>query len=361
MATGMAQEERAALRAHLESTSIRDLMRDGAFHADPQQGGTGEEKIRSVVSIDLDASVIDALRTLRKHRIQSAPVRDAEAEEEFVGSVDTLDLLHTVLRSLVLEEPEEGEHPREWAPYARSVAELKDAEKKLATLNVVDIMDSSKLNAWSVVKDQGNVLQLIDDALHKLHRVGVSSFDSDHKKEKLVGLVSQMDVVHLLGDWMFGRNGLPDMTVKDLGVGTEAIVSMSLEAPAVAAFFLMMWNKVSAVAIVDKDRRLVANLSASDISGITGEQLHLLALSVKDFLSKRIELTDSFITISGPQPAVSITHNTTLSNVLFKLSTFKLHRLWIVDENEVPVGCLSTSDIMQFVQKYVNGDDNSTE
>lgn len=50
-----------------------------------------------------------------------------------------------------------------------------------------------------------------------------------------------------------------------LGLGTPAVISMSARAKAIHAFFLMLYNKVPAVAIVSGNGELVGNLSASDL------------------------------------------------------------------------------------------------
>lgn len=61
-------------------------------------------------------------------------------------------------------------------------------------------------------------------------------------------------------------NDLKYLTVGDLGLGTRGnVISMSVHAQAMHAFYLMHFHKVSAVAIVSSDGTLLANLSASDI------------------------------------------------------------------------------------------------
>jgi hypothetical protein len=48
-------------------------------------------------------------------------------------------------------------------------------------------------------------------------------------------------------------------------MGTETAITMSIDAPAITAFYLLHVNRVSAIALCDKSGKIVANLSASDI------------------------------------------------------------------------------------------------
>lgn len=69
----------------------------------------------------------------------------------------------------------------------------------------------------------------------------------------------------MLGNSLIQFGTFGQKTVEELKLGNREVISMSVNAQAIQAFYLMHVNKVSAVAIVDEKGTLVANLSASDI------------------------------------------------------------------------------------------------
>lgn len=55
-------------------------------------------------------------------------------------------------------------------------------------------------------------------------------------------------------------------TLRELGLAkSEGIVTVSINAQAIHAFWSIFFNKVSAVAVIDSEGKLLGNLSASDI------------------------------------------------------------------------------------------------
>jgi hypothetical protein len=59
-------------------------------------------------------------------------------------------------------------------------------------------------------------------------------------------------------------------TIGSLMLGTENVITMSIDAPAITAFYLLHVNHVSAIALCNKSEAIVATLSASDIR-VTGK------------------------------------------------------------------------------------------
>lgn len=144
------------------------------------------------------------------------------------------------------------------------------------------------------------------------------------------------------------------LTLKDLGLDkTEGIVTMSINAQAIHAFWDIYFNKVSAVAVIDKEGKLLGNLSASDIrvrsflistltgKGIGGPSRRFSALLLP---------VGEFSQLDGPEfskAAVRCKPTSTFDEVITLLSEKKIHRVWVVDEAEKPVGLVSTTDIMK--------------
>lgn len=48
-------------------------------------------------------------------------------------------------------------------------------------------------------------------------------------------------------------------------------------------------------------------------------------------------------------PVASCTMSTTLNFVLLNLMGLRVHRLWVVDENQCPIGVISLTDVMKVI------------
>jgi CBS-domain-containing membrane protein len=112
----------------------------------------------------------------------------------------------------------------------------------------------------------------------------------------------------------------------------------------------MAVHGLSAVPVVDSSRRLFANLSATDLRGITQSQFDLLLKSVREFLDQMAPTHKS--QKQGPSHAVSrgepvsCTRHETLHTAMKKCIDRRVHRLWAVNDQQQPIGCVSLSDIL---------------
>lgn len=150
---------------------------------------------------------------------------------------------------------------------------------------------------------------------------------------------------------------LAPMTLKQLGLDkSEGIITMSINALAIHAFWSMHFNKVSAVAVVDTDGKLLGNLSASDIRVCLFFDLIYILQGIgsteRRFSSLLLPIGE-FTQLDGPEfsnSAIGCKADTTFSEVVSLLTAKKIHRVWVV-ENDKPVGLVSTTDIMRVLTR----------
>jgi len=114
----------------------------------------------------------------------------------------------------------------------------------------------------------------------------------------------------------------------------------------------MFYHKVSAVAIVDESEQLVLNLSASEIRGLDHKNFDALLLPITEFMHKMKLIPSAF----SLRPPLTCLPTTTLETAIFRLATYRVHRLWIVDEQGRPVGVLSLTDIMKLFLPAIEAD-----
>ena len=121
------------------------------------------------------------------------------------------------------------------------------------------VANLSKRNPYYPI-DLSSSAQLAIDILvgEHVHRLAVVSGN------ELRYVLTQSHLVRFLHANVADIGSWVDKTVGELGLGMKDVVSVESWRPTRDAFRLMNLKKVSGVAVVDRDRRLKGNLSASD-------------------------------------------------------------------------------------------------
>ncbi|GLC35046.1 hypothetical protein PLESTM_000273200 [Pleodorina starrii] len=229
-----------------------------------------------------------------------------------------------------------------------------------------------------------------------VHRVAL--FDSSGR---VTCVISQSDICRFL-EAQLGRLGaLAGATVEELGWGGKAVVSCTPETPALEAMRLMVAEGVSSLAVVaagpDTDTgvaaegtegarpgvggRLLGNFSASEMRTMTAEHFGALSLPVGEFLAleneteyvavNRQRLLSEEGLVGSPahnfirnrirrvrphapgeevgQRLVVATPASTFAEVVGMLVRHCIHRVYVVDEREVPVGIITCTDVLRKV------------
>eukprot|EP00898_Chlorokybus_atmophyticus_P001244 jgi/Chlat1/211/Chrsp1S03125 len=331
----------------LESIRIKDYLEERRMK-EAEKSRDSLPSPRPVVTLQPSDSIARALAELAAADILSAPVEDPTKPEEVAcyGFIDVMDILSYVLeytweahssQRLAYEEVEEFE---------LDSAVLDELGRKcLAETQIRQLIDKSKVNPFLPVSDRGNIYQLVEEVFQKgVHRAPVVSDDG-----KLVGIVSQSDVIRILSQHMRKIETTATKTLGEMGLAVGDFASealqMSVDAPAIQGFLLMLKNKASAVAVVTKDGRLLTSISASSLRGITESGLGVLLLPALEFMRRENTLHPARFR----SPLTCTPHATTFCNLVLKLALFHGHRAWIVDEDDRPVGVVLLSDIMRMI------------
>jgi len=104
------------------------------------------------------------------------------------------------------------------------------------------------------------------------------------------------------------------------------------------AFRLLGDEYVTALPVVDKESgKLLANLSASDLRGLTVPKLRFLNDSVETFLTAQT---------GGVRAPVAVKNTATLGQVIQLVVENGIHRVWLTDDKDKPAGVVTLSDIL---------------
>jgi CBS domain-containing protein len=283
---------------------------------------------RKLISVETKTPLKDVLRTLHTNRILSVPVM--ENDKGCVGLVDVLDLVKfTALQFFTSQETSVMDDNLQVAPELFRQFEFEDR-------TAGDLLKQSPRSRNFQVLDKEATLGDVAKVLsHDTHRVLIGQ-GRDAK------LVSQSDIVRYLSE----RKDQLDRQVLDTPVGQlniihERVLHVSEHTTTIKAFCHLVRNNVSALAVLDRQQKLIGTISASDLRGITDESLNKLTLPVLDFLQ--------YTERKAPASLIRCSPDEKLDMAINKLVEAKVHRLWVTDENEKPVGVLALSDVIRTV------------
>jgi len=255
--------------------------------------------------------------------ILAAPVFD-RSTRKFIGLVDIIDLV----------------------AYALCIftdSAVKDTPVKLTDFTVKYFKDGSTHNPWCPVFTKAPLTSLIDIfAKSKIHRVPLTNDDG-----KVVGLISQSRVLQFL----FDNQALLPMSALEAPVSramTTPVKSCHETCRTADAFSKLIDEAISGIAVVDDSGRLTGYLSANHLKGASlgNDQWNDFYLPVKVFIANCNAKYKAKAT--GP---VCLRPSDTVGEALRLLHSLRLHRLWIIDSESKPVGVLSLSDIINFVDE----------
>jgi len=274
-----------------------------------------------LLTVAPEATVEDVVKLFEKHHILSAPVKDMDTHT-YLGLVDVLDLANFCVEEFGTRRVDE--------------IDTLHQERVFSTKKVKEIIDISARDPWVPVSDSASMLSLMQIlADPDIHRVPIVSKDG-----RRVALITQSSVLQFLHAH---RQHYPELSAEPLSASSLGFAGTlhTLEGhnPTFRAFQMMRKEGVSAVGIVDAEGRLMGNISASDLRGFTpGRMVKALYTSLSRFL--------------GDKPVHSVTASNTLGEVIEKLVTNHIHRVWVVADDGKPIGVVSLCDIIDHLSGY---------
>jgi len=269
---------------------------------------------------------------LSTHNIVAVPILKNGA---FVGILDILDVV-TFVAFFVVKDSEGGK------PVLRS------PEEEIMKKPVGDILDIS-IEPWNnhfvskffILESTETVDKALEPFSKGVRRILV-------RHEGSFQLMSQTDIMKFaqkyatdLGEIM--TNSLESLRLAD-SAGRPNLEFISGSESALEGFRKIALKKVNAIAVVDEQGKLVANLSAADLRGMKEESMKDILLPTVEFLGK----------VRGMKPLVPVTCCTTgsLKEVVDSAMTAKVHRVWVVDAAMKPLGVVSFSDICRKLSPF---------
>jgi len=287
-----------------------------------------------MVVVDSKASVAQTLNTLVKSNVLCAPVFDREANQ-FTGLVDMLDLV-----TLLVEVTKNmGSMSQDYVAYM-------EKEEELQSRTASQISDLSKRNKMCPVPLEATLLDAMR-VMSKNHvqRVPVMSVNQKGEFVAVSGLLTQSAVVAFLAKHAAELGPEFSRSLRDMGFEEKKVISISDTTPAIEAFRLMAENRISGLPVLDSDGKLLANISARDLRVIASDpkMFQHLYLDAGDFVT-HIRMAD--VATKTVHPSISVTLEESFQRVIAKLAAAHIHRIYVTDQQRMPVSVISLHDII---------------
>jgi len=292
----------------LEKTKVIDLV-------DPEQ---------RIVSVNYFEYLSTLLTKLSEAQILAAVISVSD-KPGILGFVDVLDILYFVMDSAFSSETEDFSLER--------VATMRWHEKSLSVEPVGNLINYSGRDEMKTVEYDASLSTVVNMFSTEIHRVGVVHGD------RLVNILSQSDIIKFLisrGVYIGSKIQKP---IKEVGLEPLGVASILESIPTIDVIRFMRDHILSGVPIVDKNGRMIANFSASDLLGLNEKNSSSLALPVKDFINGIHRF---------PKSPVCVVESDTVEMVLLKMVVHHVHRVYIVDKSMKPTGVITMTDLMQF-------------
>lgn len=219
-----------------------------------------------------------------------------------------------------------------------SFTELLQVQKRFNN-QCSDIIGISKKSTYYPVERNTELWQIMKLMIeHHCHRIPVLS-DAGN----IETLITQSRIVHMIHE-NIELFDIREKTIDQLNMGKRQVWSMNKEEKTIIAFQMITKKKVSGLAVVNNDGTLLGNISATDMRniGVCGESVGRLLNPIEQY----IQLNDSTI------PLYCVQLGDKLCHVVKKCKDTGAHRLFIVDDNHIPIGVISLVDILSTIIHY---------
>lgn len=283
-------------------------------------------------TVSLSDRVEDAYTTLVDNDYLSAPVVDDFGT--YHGFVDMMDLTSFAIDAVDSMTPREKRTENFFRTSSRfrnaKVRDLKHRPRRIETHP-----DFSLHHAFENL------------ARHDQHRIAVLD-----RSRNVVGVLTQSKVMEWINDHLVMLAWARDTPIWKIRP-YSLLVSVRESEPAIDAFRLMEEKNISGVAVVNDRGELTDCISIKDLRGIgPSERFYKLFDSVDDF---KDSIKDDYA--DAPWSAQYVLRTATLEQVIRKLVSEKIHRVFVVD-NEAdrrPIDVISQTDVLKYLLDQFQG------
>ncbi|KAK5576081.1 hypothetical protein RB653_007219 [Dictyostelium firmibasis] len=299
-------------------------------------------KPKEMVIVKTSSKYIDVMELMLNRKVFSAPVLGDDGRVNTV--LDLLDIVGYIIEFLGLRNPQTLERlkqsPKEFSNILRNSGELF-SQSTIQTVLGPNIKPE-KLVACRENTSCFDVIQAYNSLVSKV-------FILD-KRNEIINLVSPIDILSMVAQNIHILGSVRKRKVGELGVSIPFKRCYRKDERVILIIKDFLSENFIAAPIVDDRNRLIANFSVSNIRTLHHDFDELM-LPVKDFLEYQKIKEKRFVTSVNEISLFPLTSSLddTLENTIFKLVATRVHRLWLVDDNEKPLSMITIDSILKII------------
>lgn len=281
-----------------------------------------------LVVFDTKLLVKKAFFALVYNGVRAAPLWDSE-KQRFVGMLtitDFIRILQMNYKSPTLEMEELEDHRLEtWRNMLADVKDLIYVNPDASLYEAIKMLIHNKIHRLPVIDpSNGNVLYILT---HKRILRFLFLYIHDLPQAKHI-----------------------KQSVMELGVGTYGDIEVAREeTPIIEALHKFVYNRVSALPIVDDEGRLIDIYAKFDVINLAAEKTYSnLDVTLKKANEHRNEWFEGVHKCRSDE---------SLFTIMERIVKAEVHRLVVVDDDNKVVGVISLSDILTYLVLRPGGDD----
>ncbi|EFA83352.1 hypothetical protein PPL_04145 [Heterostelium album PN500] len=286
-----------------------------------------------IIFVKKEDSIEKGFKVLIDNNILAAPVYD-EKEKRYVSFFSMVDLIYEILDIVERESLPKGD--------ISSVMTMLNDKNLFCKQRITDIANISKREPFIIVnaeKRLDEVARLMSK--NKIHRVAV--LDS---RGELCNVISLSRIIECASQ-LFGIDNqltkIGEKTISELNLGRNEVITISSDKRALDAFKTIAELGISGIGVLDSGGHLCGVISDHDLNVIKShcQYLSLLYLPICEYLDAMKKLTNS------PKHVITCTYNETFKEVTQRIAENKIHRIFIVNEENKLKGVISLLDILE--------------
>jgi CBS domain-containing protein len=290
-----------------------------------------------IFTVSREATVSEALKEMIDHRVLSLPLHDEPGK-----CVSIMQIMSHIVS--LFSKDDLMSHDLYWDFGASIMAR----QKQIHGEKLYQVKELNELDFAPVISSEANSLDVAKLMVqNRAHRILVVQ-----GARQLSNLITQFRIVQLLSTTV---DFFPELNVSlsESRLGFKQVAAIDAGSMTVDAFLLMKEQKISAVAVVDNEGKLVGNMSAGDIKtvGFDVRFFSLLSQPVKTYL----QLVHFGWTQEGEQKepkrpfVVKCSPSDSLAYIMKLIVLYRVHRVYITDEQDRPIGVVALADILQHI------------
>jgi CBS domain-containing protein len=286
-------------------------------------------ELNKLISIDTSYLVQQAFETLLSNNLTSVPVSTNLPDKSDLTNCLTFDYSDLNVYLLLIMNKISLKDLNVEEKNLNSIQALINKGKTGGEVPVEIIIKLNPKNPFIKFQEEDNLGQVMETLGNGVHRVAIID-DSMN----ITGILSQRRMIKYLWENARRFNSLEylfNSTLAELKIGSSNPITIYEDQPLIEALNKMYAERVTSLAVIDRSKSLIGNISIVDVKNVTSSKnSHLLFKTVLNFIS--YNLTQKGIEEGQDQfPIFHVNNSSSLGRVIAKLVATQSHRLWIVE------------------------------